>query len=230
MAMDERTATTMGPPPMPTDAKLLTLVQWLSPAFPISGFAYSHGLETAVSDGRIHDSDTLQSWLWDILWHGSGRADAIWARLAYDAPSQDALAALNAQACAFVPAHRRLEEARKQGAAFTRTVNEVWRCNLPEVLLPLAVGAAARHERIDIDVAVPLYLQSFATNLVSACTRLMPLGQTDAQSIVAALHPACLEIAVETRGLCVEDVHSTAFVSDIMAMRHETLQPRLFHS
>jgi urease accessory protein len=37
--------------PYVSDADLLTLVQWLSPAFPVGGFAYSHGLEWAISEG-----------------------------------------------------------------------------------------------------------------------------------------------------------------------------------
>ena len=38
-------------------ADLLTLAQWLSPAFPVSGYAYSHGLEAAIAEGRVGDPD-----------------------------------------------------------------------------------------------------------------------------------------------------------------------------
>ena len=45
----------------------LALFAWLSPSFPIGAFAYSHGLETAVSDGDVRDGATLQAWLFDLL-------------------------------------------------------------------------------------------------------------------------------------------------------------------
>jgi len=72
---------------MPTDPALLTLFQWLSPAYPISGFAYSHGLESAVSDGRVRDAGPLQDWLADVLTHLSGRRGGGWIRLGAQAPA-----------------------------------------------------------------------------------------------------------------------------------------------
>ncbi|MEO1578759.1 MAG: urease accessory UreF family protein, partial [Pseudomonadota bacterium] len=60
-----------------TDSGLLALTQWLSPAFPVGGFAYSHGLEHAISTGAVGDADTLEVWLTDVIARGSGRADAI---------------------------------------------------------------------------------------------------------------------------------------------------------
>lgn len=215
---------------MHTDAHVMTLMQWLSPGFPISSFAYSHGLESAIADGYITNADELRDWLEGLLTHGTGRTDAIWARLAYAAESRGALEHLNANACAFVPAQERLSEASRQGVAFVGTVNAVWDCALPDVLLPLAVGAAARAQEIDVDLVVPLYLQSFLANLVAAAQRLMPLGQTDGQRLLSRLHPTSLNVARATKGQHLSDIHSSAFLSDIAAMRHEILQPRLFSS
>ena len=58
---------------MRTD-QLLTLVQWLSPSYPIGAFAYSHGLEWAVDAQQVTDRETLQAWLETVLRHGAGRA------------------------------------------------------------------------------------------------------------------------------------------------------------
>ena len=41
----------------------LPLLIWLSPAFPVGAFAYSHGLEAAVEAGDITNAATLQVWL-----------------------------------------------------------------------------------------------------------------------------------------------------------------------
>ena len=45
------------------DADHLRLVQILSPAFPIGSFAYSQGLETAITDGLIWDAGSLKNWI-----------------------------------------------------------------------------------------------------------------------------------------------------------------------
>ena len=43
-------------PPMRIEAALI-LSQWFSPAYPVGGFAYSHGLETAVQAfGKAEDT------------------------------------------------------------------------------------------------------------------------------------------------------------------------------
>jgi len=230
MAMGAPTATTMGPVPMHTDIHLMTLMQWLSPGFPISSFAYSHGLEAAIADGHISDAESLHDWLEGLLIYGTGQSDAIWIRLAFAAKDEAALMALNEQARAFLPAQARRIEAAKQGAAFARTVNSVWDCALPDLLLPLALGAAAQRQSMDIELVIPLYLQSFVANLIAASQRMMPLGQTEGQRLLSRLHPSSLYVARASAGQTMADISSTTFLSDIVAMRHETLQPRIFHS
>ncbi|MGH1415222.1 MAG: urease accessory protein UreF [Pelagimonas sp.] len=213
---------------MSIDGNLLTLSQWLSPAFPVGAFTYSHGLEAAIEAGWVHDVVSLQNWLETVLDQGSGRSDAIWIR---SAMSDDAnLSDLDTLARAYLPAAERLREAERQGAAFVKTVNAVWYTSFPDLLLPLAVGAAAQRQRMDGDAVVALYLNAFIGNLVSAAQRLMPLGQTPAQQVVSAMTPLCLRLTVATRGASPDDLWSNAFLSDIAAMKHETLQPRLFQS
>ena len=51
-------------------ARLLT---WLSPAFPVGAFSYSHGLEYAVEAGLVNDRATLIAWIEGIMRHGAGR-------------------------------------------------------------------------------------------------------------------------------------------------------------
>ena len=41
----------------------LRALQYLSPAFPIGAFAYSQGLEYAISAGLVTDSASLQDWI-----------------------------------------------------------------------------------------------------------------------------------------------------------------------
>ena len=117
-----------------------------------------------------------------------------------------------------------------QGAAFARLVRQVWGLDLPDMLLPLAVGRAVALSGLPQDQAVALYLQGFVANLVSAAVRLVPLGQTTGQQVQARLAPTCAQIAAETRGLGPDDIYSNSFLADVAAMRHETQEPRLFQS
>jgi urease accessory protein len=213
---------------MPADPRFVILAQWLSPAFPIGAFAYSHGLEVAVRDGWVRDVDGLRTWLEDLLRHGSGRADAIWLRAAMRLEAD--LAALDAQARAFAASAERLHEAGRQGAAFARTAGAVWGLDVPPVLLPLAVGASAARVGMPAEETVALYQHAFISSLTSAAIRLVPLGQTEAQRVLARLIPLCVETAAATRASAVRDIHSNCFLSDIAAMRHETLETRLFQS
>lgn len=212
---------------MPIDARLLTLTQWLSPSFPTGAFAFSHGIETAIHDGWITDAEGLEDWLRDCLTDGSGRADAIWLRLAHASP--DALE-VDRMARSFALSQERLREADRQGAAFVATVNGVWGYTLPDMLLPVAVGRAAGQAELDVDAAVGLYLQAFVANLVSAAMRLSPIGQSAGQRVILQLQELCLEVAEQTKGADADDVYGNAFLSDIAAMAHETLEPRLFQS
>ncbi len=228
MDMAARIVMSMATPRMPIDANLLTLTQWLSPAYPVGGFAYSHGLETAVRQGWVTDAATLEAWLGDVLADGSGKADALWIWLARRGDQQDA--DLDALARAWQPARERLRESERQGAAFAQVTAEVWSLDLPPMLLPVALGAAARQMDMDAEAVAALYLQAFTGNLVSAAQRLMPLGQTTAQGVLARLSPLCAEVAARTGGMSLDDMASNAFLSDIAAMKHETLEPRLFQS
>jgi urease accessory protein len=60
-----------------SSATLLRLMSWLSPAFPVGAFAYSHGLEQAIHEGLIRDRETLIDWLSDLIERGSGWNDAV---------------------------------------------------------------------------------------------------------------------------------------------------------
>lgn len=209
---------------MPTTTDILTLAQWLSPAFPVGAFAYSHGLETAIRDGAVGDATTLEDWLSDVLTQGSGRADAVLLAAAYRGEDVDDLAR------AFAASAERIRESARQGAAFTAIVRAVWSLDLQDRMYPVAVGQAAALKGIDIETVTSMYLHSFVSNLVSAAVRLVPLGQTDGQHVLAALGPLCRTTAEDAMASTTDDLWSNAWGSDIAAMRHETMEPRLFQS
>ena len=176
--------------PMTTNTDILTLSQLLSPAFPVGGFAYSHGLETAISNGTITNAATLEAWLLDVLEYGGAQSDAVLLNMAYvgDATTIDA------QARAFATSAERLMETDLQGAAFCETVKAVWDIDLGRLCYPVAVGQASRAMNLDPELCTALYLQAFIANLVAAAMRLVPLGQVDGQRVQTAIKLQCLSL------------------------------------
>ncbi|MFK7836149.1 MAG: urease accessory protein UreF [Sulfitobacter sp.] len=230
MAMVGPTRMNMWPPRMNTEGGLLTLAQWLSPAYPVGAFAYSHGVEDAIANGRLTERQRLQEWLEDLLCFGSGRTDCILLREAHASRDATTLAHVNDTALAFAACAERRLEMTAQGEAFCKTTAAIWGGEDTGHVYCVAVGAAAARLRIDPGLAAALYLQALISNLVSAAQRLMKLGQTEGQRLIATLTPMCQSVAADTKACTLDDLHSAAFLSDIAAMRHETLQPRIFRT
>lgn len=209
------------------------LMTWLSPAYPVGAFSYSHGLEWAVESGDIPDREALVAWIADCLLLGNGRSDAILLAHAWRAESDDLRAEVADLAIALQSAKERALESEAQGAAFMKVTAAVWPgagivdAGLP---YPVAIGVCARIHGVAVLEAAQAYLWAFAANLVSAGVRLVPLGQTDGQRTQAALMPVVLAVAAEAVEAEVDDIGGCALRADIAAMRHETQHVRLFRT
>ncbi len=174
---------------------------WLSPAFPVGAFSYSSGIEWAVEAGDIKDAATLKAWLGVMLADGGGFCDAVlFANAHRAAMSSDdkALRDVAELAAAFAPSKERHLETTAQGNAFVEAARNAWPCPAIDrlkaawdgpVAYPVAVAVAAAGHGIALEPALAAYLQALAANWVSAGVRLIPLGQTDGQRVLAALEP-----------------------------------------
>ncbi len=219
----------------------LPLLIWLSPAFPVGAFAYSHGLESAVEHGDIADATTLQAWLDDLVRFGSLRTDAVLVASAWRAAralDDDAIDEINDLALALAPSQERHLETAAQGGAFVTAVQAAWPCEAIErlaqrsetIAYPVAVSVAAAGHNVGLHALLEAYLVAFAGNLVSATVRLGPVGQTDGQRTIARLAPALCDVAQMASVATLDDLGAFAMRSDISAMRHETQYSRLFRS
>ena len=218
---------------------LYRLMTWLSPSFPIGAFSYSTGIEWAVEAGDISDAGTLRDWLTVMLADGTGFCDGVLLAHAYRAAH--ALADLHAVAelaAALVPTRERFLETTAQGGAFVEAIRASWPCAALERLTqcdcsfayPVAVGVTAAGHDVPLDQALAAYLQALLSNWTSAGIRLVPLGQTDGQRILAALEDAVASTAERALGASLEDLGSSAFRADLASARHETQYTRLFRS
>lgn len=206
----------------------LTLIQWLSPAFPTGAFAYSHGMERAVALGDITGAAGLENWLSNILHHGAGWQDAVLLAAAL-APAAD-FDALDALARALQPSAERLQETAEQGAAFARMVAGLTGRDLPARLLPVAVGEAAGPLGLPVAGVVQLYLQGFIGNLCTIATRHVPLGQTEGQAVLSRLLPAICALGARAAMASLDDLGGCALAADLAAIRHETMEVRIFRT
>ncbi|MFC3694029.1 urease accessory protein UreF [Chenggangzhangella methanolivorans] len=223
-------------------ATTATLLAWLSPAFPVGGYAYSHGLEQAVEDGDVRDEASLLVWLNDVLALGFARNDTILLHAAHRAVMAGdlaALAAANEVALAFAATKELHLETSQQGRSFLDAALAAWPTDrlsavapaLPgEVAYPIAVGAAAAAHGLPERETAAAFLVAISQALVSAAVRLAPVGQTAGARVVAALSPLAQSIAVEAEALTLDDLSSSTFRLDLSSARHETQYTRLFRS
>lgn len=216
------------------------MLAWTSPSLPIGAFAYSHGLEQLFEAGRPdwHGTQDAVS----AALHAGGRSDAILLAHAFRATAARDSAgfeALRALAFALATSAERQAETVGQGNAFAAIVDAVWpdpRGHFArlggggDLALPLAVGAAAAMHAVPLPLILHAHLAGFAASLVSAAVRLIPLGQTDGQRITAGLGGTVAALAREAAAAGLDDLGSAALGLDIAAMRHETLEWRIFRS
>ncbi|QXM25414.1 urease accessory protein UreF [Elioraea tepida] len=230
---------TAAPERMVESAPLWRLLLWCSPAFPVGSFSNSHGLEWSVEAGDVSDPASLTDWVDALLTAGAGWTDSVFlahAHRAAVAADRASLSDLAEQASAFAASHEREVEMLAQGAAFARALAAGWpalAAALPQGdRLPYAVafGAACGAAGIPLRTALVAHLQAFAGMVVSAAVRLVPLGQSDALRVLAALEPLVHAVAEAAAAAPLNAVGGAAFRSDIAAMAHETQYTRLFRT
>jgi len=193
-----------------------------SPGFPVGALAYSHGLETAIADGRIACAQDLSDWLEALLRHGAGASDAVLMLAAMDGDPEELATALSAS-------EERLRETMQQGTALAQTAAALWGTDPAPAPYPVAAGRIAAALDLPPRAALRFYLHAFAANLVSAAVRAVPLGQTEGQAVLVAL-AGSIEAVADSACPDLETISSTCFAADIAAMRHETLEPRIFRT
>jgi urease accessory protein len=223
-------------------AALYRLMTWLSPAFPVGGFSYSSGIEWAVEAGDITDAASLRDWLGAMLADGSGFCDGVFlaqAHRAVEAGDDAGLRDIAELAAAFVSSRERQLETSAQGRAFMEIARAAWNCPALErtvaqcdgtIVYPVAVGLVGAAHDIPLPQMLHGYLHALVSNWISAASRLIPLGQTDSQRVLAALEPVAAATASRALSATLDDLGSATFRADLASLRHETQYTRLFRS
>jgi urease accessory protein len=141
-------------------------------------------------------------------------------------------------AAAFVPSRERQLEATTQGRAFIDIARAAWNCHdLDEavaqcetIVYPAAVGVVSAAHAIPLPSALHAFLHALVSNWISAGSRLIPLGQTDSQRVLAGLESVVAATAARALHASLDDLGSATFRADLASLRHETQYTRLFRS
>ena len=198
---------------------------WFSPNFPIGSFNFSHGLEAAVEMKFIHDSFTLENWISNLITDGSGKTDVILLSNAYRGKN------INELALALCPSKERWIESIKLGKSFSKNIRDNWSYNIEDDLtFPVALGKAGSFFSIPLDQLLIIFLQSFASNLITFGIKHIPLGQSAGQKILINLIPVIQAQSMKYKNYDIKDIGSSAFISDLASMYHENLKNRIYQT
>jgi urease accessory protein len=221
---------------------LYRLMTWLSPSFPVGAFSYSSGIEWAVEAGDVVDAASLRRWLASMLADGAGLCDGIFLAQTHRAASSGdhtGLTDIAELASAFVASRERHLETTAQGRAFIEIARAAW--NSPSfdrliaacgttIVYPIAVGLVSAAHEIPLAPTIHAFLHAVTSNWISAGARLVPLGQTDSQRLLAGLEPVVASTAKRALTASLDQLGSATFRADLAGMRHETQYTRLFRS
>jgi urease accessory protein len=224
------------------DVALLALLQLTSPALPVGAYSYSEGLETLIDRQLITNTEQLQLWLTASLTTGSIGIEAAIILRAYQAWTDRDLNQL-AHWNHWLSATRESYELQQQNWQMGRSLLKLLRDLQPQVEwsilentlgencnFAIAFAIASALGEIDARTALLGYLYSWASNLVSAGIKLMPLGQTAGQRLLLNLSTPIVAAVDRALVLPDEDLFSCNWGLALASMTHETQYSRLFRS
>jgi urease accessory protein len=223
---------------------MLRLLHLCDSLFPIGGFAYSDGLESAASAGAVADADALRGWLDVCLDETFGRVEgpAVWRAWTASRDAQwDALAALDDEVTALRPSSSARRSSRAMGLRLLTT----WQTLYPDPRieravslardgrlgpsLPVAFAAACACGGVERRPSVEAFAYTRLSATISAAMRLVPIGQTGAHTLLAR---ALDRVPAAVDGIIDRDAGVESFTPalDIAVMTQQYLHSRLFRS
>jgi urease accessory protein len=222
-----------------TSTALLRLLQLSSAALPIGMFAYSQALEQAVLLGDVKDRATARDWMTGLLEHSVMTSDVpVLLRLydAWQAGDAERLRSHNDTLFACRGSSELRAEERQLGAALSRLLSrlgigeaEPW-IDDDRVTFATAFALAAVAWKIPRRQASLGYAFSWAEAQVGAATRLIPLGQTDAQLVLSHLLERIAAALDASFRLSDAEIGASAPGQALLSALHETQYSRLFRS
>ncbi len=229
-----------------------SILQFSDGLFPAGSYAHSFGLESYAAAGTIRDAAGVQSFLLSYLQGSVAPTDVVAAVASWKAARSEKSARLarcltiDRSLDAMKSASELRDASRQMGRQVLRIATNLGEPFSSHELIPDLFRAVENEETPghhatafgtvgsvlgwhETDLACA-YLYGTCAGLVASALRLLPLGQVAGQRILWALRPAIVKLAEEVQGRDIADIWSFAPALEIAAMRHSTLDARLFRS
>lgn len=211
------------------------LLTWFSSSFPIGSFAYSSGLETAITKEKVTNACDLKNWVKGLLQHGSIHSDSTFCAVAWTSVASDCeFEQLTVAFDAMTASPERLRESYNLGRAFadslspwTRETETTFSTSAP---YPVVVGRSLGVLGVDQHDSVLAFTNSQVTNLVQIAMRLGTIGQSDGLEVLYSLERDVLTAVQRACRGSISGLRQSSISSDIFSMQHESQTVRIFQS
>lgn len=215
---------------------LAALLRLASPALPVGAFSYSQGLEYAHEAGWLRNEDATARWIGGVMQHSIASLDLpvlIRCHRALQEGDTPTVQYWNSVCIASRESRELRLEDTQMGAALLKLLTDLGDplpCLPTPCCWPAAFALAAQCWQIPLADSCTGYLWSWLENQLAAAAKIVPLGQTSVQRLLARLSldfDGCIASAMA----CDDDaIGSSAPGLAIASMLHETQYTRLFRS
>lgn len=222
-------------------SSLLKLLQLSSVSLPVGGYAFSQGLEYAIDTGWVTNFEHVNDWVTDQLMLSFSKVDLpiLWQAMP---AAQTGMLTQNWQSFItlndLILACRETKELRLTDTAMGEALARILRHH--EIATPFEAtddisfvslfALACAHWKIDPEASMIGFTWAWLENQVAAATKLVPLGQTQAQQLLSSIQqhvPSAIEAA---KHIHQDDIGAGLPALAIASAYHETQYSRLFRS
>jgi urease accessory protein len=209
--------------------------------FPVGAFAYSDGLESAATCGRVHDANSLSVWLDHFLDSVFVPCDGLALLKCMRATERGDWAtvrSIDEELTALKPAAATRASSRSIGKRLVMTYSSIVKDNrsspvldvLPECNAPVAYGLILSHLALENRDALLAFGYARLASIVSAGMRLIALGQQQGQELLTEAIERLPGAAEQILRMEAEPLRSFSPLMDVQQMNHRYLYSRLFRS
>ena len=217
----------------------LRLLHLVSPSLPIGAFTYSQGLEWAVECGWVRSEAQLLEWIEDLMHTSLAQMEipclARLLRACAENNPQD-LAYWTSYLIASRETRELREEEHNRGRALARLLPEIG-IPVPTQIMPVLKSCqltgfahAAYHWRIPLRSAAEGYLWGWLENITLAGVKIVPLGQSAGQRVIATLTSAIPALVEKGLTLPDEAIGASCPAQALASSQHETQYTRIYRS